>query len=164
MYLTDLSFLFIFLPAVLIAAAMQPKWKNAALLLLSLFFYACGSPACFLLFVAGIVLNVLLAYVIQALREKSRELAACVLILGIGLDVNCLLHYKYFDFVMENISGLLHLTFTARGLLLPMGISFFVFKAISLLADVYCGRAVLGKNPVDTALYLSFFGQVEVVN
>ncbi len=95
--------------------------------MLSLFFYACGSPEYVLLFGAGIVLNVLLAYGVQALKEKSRELASCVLILGIGVNVNGLLHYKYFDFVMENISGLLHMTFKSSGLLLPMGISFFCF-------------------------------------
>ncbi len=54
MYLTDI----LFLSAALIAAALQPKWKNAALLLLSLFFYACGSPEYVLLFGVGIGVNV----------------------------------------------------------------------------------------------------------
>ncbi len=51
-------------------------------------------------------------------------------------------------------------TIAARDLLLPMGISFFIFKAISLLVDVYKGTVVLKKNPIYGALYLSFFGQV----
>ncbi len=160
MDMTDIAFLFLFLPAVFIAAALKSKWKNYALLLLSLFFYACGSPVYFMLFIAGITVNVLLAYVIQALRTRCRIFAVFVLAAGIGLDAGCLFYYKYFDFVTENVNIVFGTTFGARGILLPLGISFFTFKAISLLADVFSGKITLKKNPVHGALYLSFFSQI----
>lgn len=159
MYITDITFLFIFLPAMLIATALQPKWKMYALLLLSLFFYACGSPVYFMLFLAGTIVNVLLAYVVQTFRTRSYILAKSALILGILLNAGCLFYYKYFDFVRENVNALFGTAFAVKGLLLPLGISFFVFKAISLLTDVFFGRVELKQNPVYAALYLSFFAQ-----
>lgn len=145
MDMTNITFLFIFLPAVLIAAALRPKQKSYALLLLSLFFYACGSPAYFMLFMVGIIVNVLLAYMIQALKTRFRILAVCTFIVGIGLDAGCLIYYKYS---------------ATRDILLPLGISFFTFKAISFLVDVFSEKITLEKNPVHGALYLSFFSQI----
>lgn len=159
MYLTDISFLFLFLPIMLIATALQPKWKKYVLLLLSIFFYACGSPVYFVLFLVGTIANVMLGYAIQALRARSHVFAWSILILGVGLNVGCLFYYKYFDFVIENVNTVFGTAFATRGLLLPMGISFFVFKAISLLADVFSGRVKLKRNPIYAALYLSFFAQ-----
>jgi len=69
-------------------------------------------------------------------------------------------YYKYYNFVIENFNSILGTSLGTKDLLFPLGISFFVFKSISLLIDVYCGKVVLGKNPVDSALYLSFFAQI----
>lgn len=76
------------------------------------------------------------------------------------LNVGILFYYKYYDFTIENINQVFHTEFGAKNLLLPMGNSFFVFKSISLLVDVYKGTVQLEKNPVCSALYLSFFGQI----
>lgn len=67
----DVIFLFMFLPAVLIASALKPKWRKYALLLLSCFFYACGSPAFFTLLVTAVMINVFLAYLLQKLIKKQ---------------------------------------------------------------------------------------------
>lgn len=79
---------------------------------------------------------------------------------GIIFNIGGVFYYKYYNFVIENFNYILGTSFGTKDLLLPLGISFFVFKSISLLIDVYCGKVVLGKNPVNSALYLSFFAQI----
>jgi len=68
---TDMSFLFVFLPLVLCACFMSAKFQKYILLVFSLFFYACGSPKYFLLFVGMVVVNIVLSYIMQACNKKS---------------------------------------------------------------------------------------------
>ena len=82
----DVIFLFMFLPAVIITSALKPKWRKCALLLLSCFFYACGSPAFLGLLAAAVVINVSVAHLLQKLKRSSC-LATYVLALGIILNI-----------------------------------------------------------------------------
>lgn len=157
MSITDVTFLFIFLPIALVTYLVKTEWQKYILLLLSLFFYACGSPRYFVLFVLAVAVNVLVGYGVSI---RSRNLARIFLILGIAFDVSLLFYYKYYDFTIENVNHIFGTDFQVKNLLLPLGISFFVFKAISFLVDVYRGQVELKKNPVYSALYLSFFAQI----
>ena len=151
---TDVVFVFIFLPVSLLTLAFRPNLQKYVLLLLSLFYYACGSPKYFVLLLGMLVLNVGLAYIIGMMKEKGWEKrwSLLALVAGIGLNTGVLFYYKYFDFVTVGINQVFGTTIGARELLLPMGISFFTFKAISLLIDVYRGTVILKKNPVYGAL------------
>ncbi len=157
MSITDVTFLFIFLPIALVTYLVKTEWQKYILLLLSLFFYACGSPRYFVLFLVAVAVNVLLGYGVDI---RSRGLAKVFLILGIAFDVSLLFYYKYYDFTVENVNRMFATNFQVKNLLLPLGISFFVFKAISFLVDVYRKQVDLKKNPVYPALYLSFFAQI----
>lgn len=160
---TDMSFLFAFLPLSLCACLAGAKVQKYILLIFSLFFYACGSPKYFILFIGMVIVNIGLSYIIQACnkRKKVFEVGRIIsLIVGILLNVGVLFYYKYFDFAITNINSVFGMNFATKNLLLPLGISFFTFKAISLLVDVYKGKVVLKGNPCYAALYLSFFGQV----
>lgn len=157
MSITDVTFLFIFLPIALVTYLIKTEWQKYILLLLSLFFYACGSPRYFVLFLLAVVVNVIVGYGVSI---RSRNLARIFLILGIAFDVSLLFYYKYYDFTIENVNHIFGTDFQVKNLLLPLGISFFVFKAISFLVDVYRGQVELKKNPVYSALYLSFFAQI----
>ena len=81
------------------------------------------------------------------------------LIIGIAYNVGILFYYKYFDFIAVNINKLFSTDFTTRNLALPLGLSFFTFKAISYLVDTY--KQEVKNSPVNVALYLSFFAQVQ---
>lgn len=81
-------------------------------------------------------MNVLVGY---GVNIRSRNLARIFLILGIAFDVSLLFYYKYYDFTIENVNHIFDTDFQVKNLLLPLGISFFVFKAISFLVDVYRG-------------------------
>jgi alginate O-acetyltransferase complex protein AlgI len=81
-------------------------------------------------------------------------------IVGIVANVGMLGYYKYTDFGISILNRISPTDFTFRNILLPVGISFFTFKAVSYLADIYKGKAELVKSPVHDALYLSFFAQI----
>ena len=159
MAMTDLGFVFIFFPLSLLAAVIKPGWRRYVLLLLSLYYYACGSPEYFLLFLGMLGVNMGLVFTLKAVR-KQKTISRMVLSLGILANVGLLFYYKYFNWLTEGFSYFFGKPFMARQLLLPLGISFFVFKSISLLIDVYKGTVEIVRNPVYGLLYLSYFGQI----
>ena len=163
--MTDVSFLFLMLPLALMICAflclIMPALQKYVLIVFSLVFYACGSPRYMCLFVMLMLISVALAYVIGAFAGKGRKRAALpFLVCGILLNVSLLFYYKYYDFSAQTVNRVLGTNIGLKNLLLPLGISFFAFKAISLLVDVYRGTVVLKKDPTYAVLYLCFFGQV----
>ena len=124
----------------LLVFVLPERWKNLALVLLSLFFYAWGSPAQALIlllsaafhYFAGLELGTLLA-------GSDRKRARAAIIADTIIDVAVLAVFKY------------------TRLPLPLGISFYTFSELSYLFDVYRGRAEAERNPIDLALYISFF-------
>lgn len=178
MSITDISFLFLFLPISFLVFLLKQKWQKYILLLLSLFFYACGSPKYFYLFVVMVFIDTALVHALcytmtkadpppQKSRKKSennrpavKSVQTFLLCAGIFLNLGLLFYYKYYSFSIKNVNHLLGTNFTAKDLLLPLGISFFVFKAVSLFIDVYRGSVTLSGSPAETALYLSFFAHV----
>lgn len=163
MQFTDPSFLLFIMPFLLIVSLMSFGIRMAVLIPVSLFFYACGSPEYFILFVATVLGNTVLAYLIEAARGREgakNPAGLCLLVIGITANLGALFYYKYFDFFAANINTVFGTSLKAKELLLPLGISFMTFKAISLLVDVYKSTAKLSKNPAYPILYFSFFGQI----
>lgn len=135
-----LEFIFGFLPIFLVIYYITPKkYRDTILLVGSLFFYAMGDPAFLLLFILLTGINYLLA---GKVAGNKRGMLAAVL-----LDVAVLAVFKGLNFYTENI-------------LLPMGISFYLFKMISWQVDVYSGRIKEKKNFQTVMLYFSLFPQV----
>lgn len=157
--MTELGFLFAFLPVSVVVAVLKPSLRRCVLLVMSLYYYACVSPKYFLLFVGMLIMNVGLAYCIRAAGGRKAK-AFPFLLIGVIINIGILFYFKYFDCVKTILFHFSAFNFTGRDLLLPVGFSFFVFKSISLLVDVYQGAAELGSNPVTGALYLAYFGQV----
>lgn len=158
---TDVVFLFLFLPITLcLYYGMKKEWRAYILLIASLLFYACGSPAYFWLFVMSLAANIGIGWMIARFRER-RAISRGFLAAGILYNLAVLVNYKYFDFIGENVSALLKREFIPHNLTLPLGLSFFTFKAISYLVDIERQKIDAGRNPVSVALYLSFFGQIQ---
>ena len=158
MSITGTLFLFCFLPLSLILYYFcQNKLREYILLALSLCFYALGSVKYIFLFLCSIILSIIIGRLIHLTPKKLAR--RILLITGIALNAGILIYYKYADFILsftkENAADV------QKEVLLPLGLSFFTFKAISYLVDVYSGKAVLSENPVHDALYLSFFGQIQ---
>lgn len=145
MSITSTIFLFCFLPIALVLYYIVGKRvKEYVLLFVSLFFYACGSAEFLVVFLIAVSLTVCLGRLLFALDDSKVLYRRLILTAGILLNASLLVFCKY----------------STRFDLLPLGLSFFTFKAISYLADIY--KIVISDMPVvHDALYLSFFGQIQ---
>lgn len=151
-------FLWLFLPMVLVLNNLiKAKYSNYFLLAASLLFYAWGEPVYVLLMLFSIALNWAFGLLIDK-REKGRHflLTVCVI-----LNLAILGYYKYFNFLVDTINGLVGDELIApRSISLPIGISFFTFQALSYVIDLYRGECKVQKNILNLALYVSFFPQL----
>lgn len=160
MSITSMTFLFCFLPlSLLIYYAANDKMKNYVLVAASLTFYAIGSLDYFILFMAALIVNICLGRRID--KSNSIIIKRLLLITGIFLNTGLLAYYKYKDFALVTWGNITSTDIQLKKLILPLGISFFTFKAISYLVDIYLGKAHLSNNSIHDALYLSFFAQIQ---
>ena len=172
MLFTEPTFLFLFLPVLLAlvfapvltgAARAHRAYANWILLAASLVFYAKGGGAFTWLMLGSIAFNYRMAIAIDRGRD-GRGRAERLLAVAVALNLAVLGVFKYANFFADNVNALLraaHVTpVPAPGILLPIGISFFTFHAISYVVDVYRRDAAAQKNPVHAALYLLLFPQL----
>lgn len=156
-------FLFIFLPTVLIIYYVflrkTKTAKNIFLLIASLFFYAWGEPIYVFLMIATILFNWIYGILVDKYREKEK-LAKGYLILMVLTNIGILGWFKYSVFAFSNINRFFHTDIPVPKVLLPIGISFFTFQAMSYVIDVYRGRGKVQKNPLNVGLYVSLFPQL----
>ena len=81
------------------------------------------------------------------------------MILAVALNLGVLFYFKYFDFFLDTVNGVFGTDFILRGILLPLGISFFTFQQISFIVDTYRGE-VADCSLSEYALFVSFFPQL----
>jgi alginate O-acetyltransferase complex protein AlgI len=163
MLFTEPAFLFCFLPILIgLYFASFRAWRNALLLAASILFYAKGGGRFTYLLAASVVFNYSMAIWIHRL-DRSR-LARALLAFAVGANLLVLGIFKYATFFVETVNvvgtGLRLGPYTVPHLVLPIGISFFTFHAISYVVDVYRGDADAQKSPVEAALYLFLFPQL----
>ena len=161
MVFSSITFLFYFLPIVLLSYYIVPKkMKNIVLLIASLLFYFWGEPKNILIMIVMIGFSYIGGLLIDRLREKKSKLLKLTLFLTIVIDLSSLFYFKYIDFLIRNINLYLEQKIDLIGVILPIGISFFTFQIISYLIDVYRGDAKVQKNVFKLALYVSLFPQL----
>lgn len=160
MVFSSTAFLFAFLPVTLLVYYLiSRKLKNAFLLIMSLLFYAAGEPKFVFVMAASILANYLLGIALQ--RAKGRALPRRLFLLAaLAVNLGILFFYKYFDFAITNINGILGTELPLRHIALPIGISFFTFQGMSYVLDVYMEKAEAEKNPLNVALYIAVFPQL----
>ncbi len=159
MAFNDISFLFLFFPFALLAHKVMPMvGKNIVLLILSLIFFAWGSPRYVLLLVLSILFNFFTGLQMAKQKEEKDE-KGLKFTLWSGVIVNLLLlgFFKYWGFVIENINALLRTSIPVRNLSMPIGVSFFTFTVLSYLFDVYRDKAPVAKNILEFSLFVTFF-------
>jgi len=159
MVFSSISFLYYFLPVVLLFYFIVPfKSKNLVLLVSSLIFYFCGEPVYLFLMLAVSLSGYLHGLWIN--RAKNGRYAKISLISSVFSCVAPLLVFKYADFVSENINRLFGLNIPMLNLALPVGISFYTFQILSYILDVYMGNANVQRSFIDFAAYVSLFPQL----
>ena len=164
MVFSSLTFLYLFLPIALIFNYLTPyKYRNFVLLISSFVFYAWGGVSLTLLLLTSVIFNYFTGRLIGWQIDKRR--AKTVLVFGIAGNLLLLAYYKYTNFVVLNLSLLLDgfgLSFPVQdpGIILPIGISFYTFQALSYLIDLYKCKVDVQKRFIDLALYISLFPQL----
>ena len=157
MVFSSLIFLCIFLPVVYILHLVIPsiRWKNALLIIASLLFYAYGEPVYVLLMILSTLINYFGARALSA-KAHRKLILAVVVVLNLGM----LGVFKYTGFVLNTLNEIGGLHIPVPNIVLPIGISFFTFQALSYVIDVYRGNVGVQKNYFKVLLYISFFPQL----
>lgn len=159
MVFSSLVFLFLFLPAVLLAHTLAPKSaRNGILLVASCLFYAWGEPRYLAIMLATIALDYLGALAVDRFRVPAvrRGLTAAVVVANLAV----LGYFKYFNFLAENMNALFGTGLDFVKVVLPIGISFYTFQALSYVIDVARGEVAVQRNPFKLALYVTLFPQL----
>jgi len=155
-------FLFIFLPVVLIGnlcLRQNRGLQNVYLLFWSLFFYAWGEPWFVLVMMASILANYGFGYGVD--RYRSRRVIVHALLAGaVFVNIGLIFVFKYLNFTIREMNGWFGLDLPQTQIVLPIGISFFTFQALSYVIDVYRGHGKPQTNPLNVALYVAFFPQL----
>lgn len=160
MVFSSITFIFIFLPLVVIFYYITPKkLKNVVLFLSSLFFYAWGEPIYILLMIFSIIFNYIIGIDIELNKHNHRSKKNS-LIFGIIVNLFILGFFKYYGFLVENLNFILPFKIKYSEISLPIGISFYTFQTLSYIIDVYYERVPVQKNIIYFGTYVSMFPQL----
>lgn len=163
MLFSSMIFLWFFLPLVFCSYYLIDKrFKNILLLISSIIFYAWGGVSYSLIMLFAIIINYIFALLIDKaieynnLKNKKIYLALCIII-----NLSILGYFKYTNFIISIINSLSqNKIIELTNIVLPIGISFYTFQALSYVIDVYRGHNKAQKNIFNLALYISFFPQL----
>lgn len=158
MLFSSLVFIYAFLPAVLaVNYLLKEKYRNYFLFAASIFFYAWGEPKFVFVMLTSIILNYIFGILIS---KADRGKARLFLLVAVLMNVSILFVFKYLNFTISNIDKLFPGLIPQTNIVLPIGISFFTFQAMSYVIDVYRGETGAQKNPFYLGLYISLFPQL----
>ncbi len=178
MLFNSFSYLIFFPVVVLLYFVIPHKARYLWLLAASYYFYMAWNPKYALL----MGLSTLLTYLSGLLIGNENRLVGCAesgsrrhkgalsrkklwVFLSMVSNLSILFLFKYFDFFIDNLNRVLgrfgmELLNPAFDVILPVGISFYTFQALSYTMDVYRGEIYVEKNPFKYALFVSFFPQL----
>jgi len=164
MLFNSVSFL-LFFPAVLMVNYVLPhRVRYLWLLAASYYFYMCWNPAYALLMLTSTAITYLSGLMLGRTRAGSRG-GKAVVALSFASNLAILFFFKYFTFAAQSLAAVLAPLGVSwqpprLDVLLPVGISFYTFQALSYTMDVYRGQIAPEKNFLRYALFVSFFPQL----
>ena len=167
MLFNSIGFMF-FMPLVLVAYFCIPKrWRYILLLIASYFFYMCWDSQYAILIAFSTIVTyfggVLLGYADE--QQKNARIKKWIVIASVMCNIFVLGYFKYFEFGVRTIENILRtigfeVSTHTFNIMLPVGISFYTFQALSYVIDVYKGEVKAEKNILKYALFVSFFPQL----
>ena len=166
MIFASLEFLFLFFPISILAYFLVPKkhlkWRNLALLTVSLMFYGWGEPIYVFLMIFSIIVNYVSGFGVAKYKlEGNDKLARYFIIASVIINLGLLGFFKYADFFISNLRLIpAFSSLEPLNLALPIGISFYTFQAMSYPIDIYRGDAKLQKNIVSFGTFVTLFPQL----
>lgn len=153
----------VFFPVVVVLYYLLPQClKKYWLLVASYYFYMCWNARYALLLLFSTTVTYLSGRLMVIKQGRYKKL---VVTISFVLNLGILFFFKYFNFVftsIEVVANRLGIAFTPPrlDLLLPVGISFYIFQALSYTMDIYREKLEVEKNFFTYALYVSFFPQL----
>jgi D-alanyl-lipoteichoic acid acyltransferase DltB (MBOAT superfamily) len=153
----------VFLPIVLAAywaARGRLELQNATLAIASLVFYSFGGLRFLPPLIVATLVTYAVALIVGATPEGRRR--TLWMVVGVVFNLAILGYFKYSNFFVDSIDQLLIRSgsttrLSIAAILLPVGISFYIFRSISYIVDVNRGETTADKSPWRVFLYVSFF-------
>lgn len=150
-------FLILFLAFLFIYQSLR-KYKYPKMIFVILFslyfYYKSSAQCCFILLgvaISDYILGNLLAIAKRSFLRKS------IVAFNVIANVGMLVYFKYFQLLINTLANLSIAHFDALDIILPAGISFFTFRSISYIVDIYRGNMAPVKNPLEYIFCLTFF-------
>lgn len=165
MIFNSLQFILFYPIVVLVYFFVPARARYIWLLIASYYFYMCWNPKYALLLLFSTAVTYCVGLLLQRWQECPPGRKKAVAAAGIFLNFGILILFKYLDFLWNSVGrvlGSFHLTMPDNpvSLLLPVGISFYIFQAVGYTVDVYRGEVEAERNFFRYALFVSFFPQL----
>ena len=152
MLFNSAHFLFFFFPVFLILDRLLcGKQRNYLLIIASALFYIWGEVRGLIILTSLSIVSILFAYLIN--NAKSNVKKKIYFISAIIIDIGVLVYYKYFFWIVNDILNIEYFSKLQNNYVLPLGISFFTFHAISYITDIY--RGIVKKHNIQE--FLAYF-------
>lgn len=163
MLFSSTLFLYLFLPLTVLGYYASGRHvRNYWLLLASLIFFAWGGVSFTFVLLGSIGLNY--AFGIQIQRKRGSQGGKAWLVAGVAANLMILAVFKYTNFLIANLNLLLGAVtippIPQTGIILPVGISFYTFHALSYLVDIHRQKTDAQRNILDLSLYICMFSQL----
>lgn len=176
MVFSSLTFLYYFLPAVLIVYIMLPNRitvngikikgsplvipaRNLLILISGLFFYAWGEPKYVWIMIISTLIDYTAGRLIDRFDDSSKKRTAFLLV-SVIMNLGLLAVFKYSSFIITNINGIFGLGIPDPKLSLPIGISFYTFQSMSYTIDLYMRKIKVQKSLIGFTSYVTLFPQI----
>lgn len=157
MVFNSILFIFGFLPVFLLIYYLAPgRARNVLLFLGSLFFYAWGEPVYVILMLFSSVFNYYMGRELDRLTDDPRSRKRN-LIFAIIVNLGILMFFKYYGMLMGSVNGLFGLDLPYPELSLPIGLSFYTFRNLSYLFDIYMEKIPAQRSFLLFAVYSTMF-------
>ncbi len=159
----SIQFLIFFPIVVTLYFSIPHKYRWAMLLAASYYFYMCWNAAYIIL----IIISTLIAYIsgLWINKAKDHKQKKYALLFSLIINLGILFIFKYFNFFVNNLQKLfthinINMPLPYLNVLLPVGISFYTFQALSYSIDVYKGEKKTERHIGIFSLYVAFFPQL----
>ena len=150
--------LFLVFYFVYICTVRHVNFRTVYVLLFSFFFYYKAGGMYFILLAVCSFINYVLSEALHNAHNASKRKTFLTLLVITNLGI--LVYYKYTNFIIGNLNAAFHGDISFRSIILPVGISFYVFQAISYAVDIYRKEIEPARGLLDFSFYLCFFPQL----
>ncbi|MCI8501127.1 MAG: MBOAT family protein [Oscillospiraceae bacterium] len=160
MVFSSVTFLYVFLPLVMLVYYAAPKQlKNLLILVSGVLFYAWGEPVYVCLMLFTTLVDYTAGRLIARFEERPKARLACM-VTAVSVNLLLLCIFKYSSFVIANLNQVFGLSLIDPKLPLPIGISFYTFQSMSYTLDMYMRNITVQKNFINYAAYVTLFPQI----